>query len=286
MGNSIVGKVVTDEVDITTRMINGIKDFALTKGLDVVEAIIIFIVGYMVCRWIRGLVRKLLNRSNVEPSANSFISEIIFFFCLAVVAIIALSVLGVSPGALAAAFGGVGLAIGLGLKDNIGNVASGIFILIFRPFRVGDYIQIGTSEGTVIDIRIMYTEISTLGNQMIVIPNSQLTNSVIKNYSSFATRNIEFNFDVAYNTNLTQCVELLKKVLGADDYVLNGADIPIYVSGMAESSIRIYVRVQVERTKYYEAQNHLYIKVKEAFDKAGIEIPFPQLVVHQARNDI
>lgn len=92
----------------------------------------------------------------------------------------ALSAAGVAPATLAAAFGGIGLAIGLGLKDNIGNVASGIFILIFRPFRVGDYIKVGDSEGSVVDIRVMYTEISTLGNQMIVIPNSRLTDSVIK----------------------------------------------------------------------------------------------------------
>ena len=170
------------------------------------------------------------------------------------------------------------------IKDNIGNVASGIFILIFRPFRVGDYIKVGDSEGSVVDIRVMYTEISTLGNQMIVIPNSRLTDSVIKNYSFFETRNIEFTFDVAYDTDLAKCVELLQKLFSADAYVLNGAELPIYVSSMGESSIRIYVRAQVERSKYNEAQNHLYIKVKNAFDEAGIEIPFPQLVVHHARD--
>lgn len=196
----------------------------------------------------------------------------------------ALSAAGVAPATLAAAFGGIGLAIGLGLKDNIGNVASGIFILIFRPFRVGDYIKVGDSEGSVVDIRVMYTEISTLGNQMIVIPNSRLTDSVIKNYSFFETRNIEFTFDVAYDTDLAKCVDLLQKLFSADAYVLNGAELPIYVSSMGESSIRIYVRAQVERSKYNEAQNHLYIKVKNAFDEAGIEIPFPQLVVHHARD--
>lgn len=196
----------------------------------------------------------------------------------------ALSAAGVAPATLAAAFGGIGLAIGLGLKDNIGNVASGIFILIFRPFRVGDYIKVEDSEGSVVDIRVMYTEISTLGNQMIVIPNSRLTNSVIKNYSSFETRNIEFTFEVAYNTDLVKCVELLQKLFSTDSYVLNGAALPIYISSMGESSIRIYVRAQVDRSKYYEAQNHLYIKVKNAFDEAGIEIPFPQVVVHHAKD--
>ena len=277
MSENVVEKVVNNELDMTAGLISGVKNFAVTKGVDIFQAIIIFIIGYMICCWLRGVVRRLLARSNVEPSAISFISEIIFFLCLAGVIIMALSAAGVAPATLAAAFGGIGLAIGLGLKDNIGNVASGIFILIFRPFRVGDYIKVG-------DRRVMYTEISTLGNQMIVIPNSRLTDSVIKNYSFFETRNIEFTFDVAYDTDLAKCVELLQKLFSADAYVLNGAELPIYVSSMGESSIRIYVRAQVERSKYNEAQNHLYIKVKNAFDEAGIEIPFPQLVVHHARD--
>lgn len=284
MNGNIVEKAVNNELDITAEIIGGIKTFVLTKGVDILQAIIIFLVGYLVCRWIRGVVCRLLARSNVDKSAISFISEIVFFFCLAGVLIMALSAIGVAPATLAAAFGGIGIAIGLGLKDNIGNVASGIFILIFRPFRVGDYIKVGDNEGAVVDIRIMYTEISTLGNQMIVIPNSQLTNSVIKNYSSFATRNIEFTFDVGYGTDLGRCVALLKNLFNEDEYVMNGEELPIFVSSMGESSIRIYVRAEVDREKYYEAQNHLYIKVKKAFDEFGIEIPFPQVVVHRAKD--
>ena len=129
----------------------------------------------------------------------------------------------------------------------------------------------------------MYTLISTLGNQMIVIPNSSLINSVIKNYSAFETRNLEFTFDVGYGTNLPKCIALLKQIFTEDDYVLNKENLPVYVSALAESSIRIYVRAQVDRQKYFDAQNELYIRVKEAFDQNGIDIPFPQIVVHQAK---
>ena len=135
MSENVVEKVVNNELDMTAGLISGVKNFAVTKGVDIFQAIIIFIIGYMICCWLRGVVRRLLARSNVEPSAISFISEIIFFLCLAGVIIMALSAAGVAPATLAAAFGGIGLAIGLGLKDNIGNVASGIFILIFRPCR-------------------------------------------------------------------------------------------------------------------------------------------------------
>lgn len=284
METNAVTKVVTDEIGITAKFISDLKLFALTKGLDIIEAVILFAVGYIICRYIRKAVEHILEKSNVDPSAKTFISEIIFFFCLAIVAIVSLGTAGVAAGTLAAAFGGIGLAIALGLKDNIGNVASGIFILIFRPFRVGDYIQVGSSQGTVTDIRIMYTLISTLGNQMIVIPNSSLINSVIKNYSAFETRNLEFTFDVGYDTNLPDCIALLKKIFTEDSFVLNKDNLPIYVNSLAESSIRIYVRAQVDRQKYYDAQNELYIKVKEGFDQAGIDIPFPQIVVHQAKD--
>ncbi len=282
MAANVIEQIVTEEVDFTTSLIRAFKEFLYNKGIDIIEAVIIFTIGYFICRWIRSVVRRILNRSSADPSANSFVSEIIFFFALAIVLIMSLATLGVAPSTLAATFGGLGLAIGLGLKDNIGNVASGIFILIFRPFKVGDYIAISGGEGTVKDIRIMYTEIATQGNQMIAIPNSKLTNSIIKNYSSFGTRNIEFTFDVDYDTDLAKCIELLKKIFSEDEYVLNGADMPIYVNEMAESSIRIYVRPQVERVKYFEARNQLFLKVKKAFDEAGISIPFPQLVIHQS----
>lgn len=281
MEPNVVTKVVTDELSITARVMNGIKEFAMTRGIDFVEAIIIFIVGYIFCRYIRRAVDHILTKSNIDPSAKTFIEEIIFFFCLAIVAIVALGTAGIGNGTLAAAFGGIGLAIGLGLKDNIGNVASGIFILIFRPFQVGDYIQVDANQGTVTDISIMYTMLSTLGNQRIVIPNSSLTSKVIKNFSANDIRNVEMTLDVGYDTNLSQCVALLKQLFMDDPYVVDKEKLVVYVSGMADSSIRIYVRASVDRTKYFEAQNELYIKVKEAFDKAGIDIPYPQLVVHK-----
>lgn len=282
MDQNVVTKVVTDEIDITTRFIQGMTEFALTKGVDLIEAILIFLMGYVVCRYIRRVAEHILTKSDVDPSAKTFIEEIIFFFCLAIVAIVALGTAGVGNGTLAAAFGGIGLAIGLGLKDNIGNVASGIFILIFRPFQVGDYIQIGTSQGTVVSISIMYTILSTLGNQRIVVPNSSLTKTVIKNFSTNDIRNLEYTFDVGYDTDLKACVDLLRKVFTESDYVIEKEKLAVYVSEMAESSIRIYVRASVDRTKYYDALNAMYIQVKESFDAAGIDIPYPQVVVHKA----
>lgn len=273
---------VTAGIDWTERFLNGLTTLLHTKGIDFLEALIIFSVGYFLCQGIRKLVHRILVRSRVEVTAINFITEMAYFFSLVIVLIVALGTAGVNPSALAAGFGAIGLAIGLGLKDNIGNVASGIFLLIFQPLRVGDYIEVGAYEGTVRAVRIMYTEIATLGNQMIVIPNSKLTTSTIKNYSRFDTRNIEFTFDVGYDTDLPACISLIQKVINGSDYVLNKFHFPIYVSEMASSSIRIYTRISVKRDIYYEAQNALYIEIKKALDQANIDIPFPQLVIHQS----
>ena len=266
METNAVTKVVTDEISITAKFIGDMKMFVLNKGMDIVEAIILFCIGYIICRYIRKVVEHILDRSKVDPSAKTFISDIIYFFCLAIVTIVALGTAGVAAGTLAAAFGGIGLAMGLGLKDNIGNVS------------------IGGAQGTVKEIRIMYTNVATLSNQMIVFPNSKLISSVITNYSAFETRNLEFTFDVGYDTDLRKCIALLKEVFTANDYVLDKENLAIFVNSMAESSIKIYVRAQVDRVKYFDAQNDLYIKVKEAFDEAGIDIPFPQVVIHQAKD--
>lgn len=275
-----VSQAVNAELDWTGQLLNNLKDVALARGMDWITAILIFIIGYIICRYIRRGARHLLESSNVDPSARSFISEIIFFFFLSIVVLFALGTAGFNAGTLAATFGGIGLAIALGLKDNIGNVASGIFILIFKPFRLGDYIKTSAGEGTVKDIRIMYTVLSTLGNQMIVIPNSALISSPIKNYSYSDVRNLEYTFGVGYDTDLRSCLSLLQKIFSESPYVLDKEGITIYISEMAASSINIYARAPVERTKFYEAQNEIYIAVKAAFDQEGIDIPFPQLVIH------
>lgn len=282
MNPTSVTEAVETKIDITTQILNSLKDFALTKGIDICVALIIFGVGWFICRQIRRVVEHVLDRSNVDPSAKTFVSEVVFFFCLAIVAIVALGTAGVGAGTLAAAFGGIGLAIGLGLKENIGNVASGIFILIFRPFKVGDYIKVGSNDGTVKEITIMYTYLSTLGNQVIVIPNSSLTSSVIKNYSAFDTRNVEYTFGVGYDTDLKECVELLRDLFMKSPYVIDKNTILIYVASFGDSAINIYVRATVDRTKYFEALNALFIEVKDMMDAHHIDIPFPQVVVHQA----
>lgn len=285
MDNEIVEQVGVKTVSWTERAWDRLTDFALAKGPEVLAALVIAAVGYVICRWIRRVVFNVLTRSSVEDSAVTFITELLYFFCLTIVAVMVLGTVGFSTTSLSAALGGIGLGIGLALKDKISNVASGIYILIFKPFKVGDFIDAGGgTTGTVADIRIMYTELQTTGNQMIIVPNLNMTSSIITNYSYLDTRNVELNIGVGYGTDLPACIELMKKTICESPYVVNKDTLPIYVKAFGDSSITIYVRAEVARENYFTAMNELYIAVKQALDGAGIDIPFPQVVVHQAKD--
>lgn len=278
-----VSQTVEEKLSLTEQMLKKLHTFALNQGVDFILAVIVFVVGYMICREIKYWAKHVLSKSSVDTSAVSFLTEMIYFVCLLFVTVTALGIAGVSTTSIVAAVGGIGLAIGLAVKDNLSNVASGIFILIFRPFRVGDYIAVGSVDGTVVDILIMYTRIKTLGNQLIVVPNNMMANSVIKNYSHYDIRNLEITVDVGYDTDLRQAFKVLKNVFLESPYVVNKDNIVIFIKEMADSSIRIYTRTEVERGKYFEAQSMIYMDIKEALDKAGIDMPYPQLVVHQAQ---
>lgn len=281
MNQQAIDQVVHQPLDWTERLWNHVMDLAMTRGVDIVQALIIATIGYFICRWIRRVIHNVLTRSAVEDSAVTFITEIIYFLCLLIVALMALGTMGVSTTSLSAALGGIGLGIGLALKDKIGNVASGIFILIFKPFRVGDFISAAGNSGTVSNIRIMYTELTTTGNQIVVIPNLTMTSSIVTNYSFMDTRNVEFNIGVGYGTDLPQCVEIMKGVLVGSDYVTDKTNILVYIKEFGDSSIVVYARAGVARASYFQAMNDLYIEIKQALDAAGIDIPYPQVVVHK-----
>lgn len=281
MDQTVVQQVVNKPIDWTEKFMNHMQDLAMTKGLDFLQAVIIAIIGYFVCRWIRRVIHNVLARSAVEDSAVTFVTEIVYFLCLLIVALMALGTMGVSTTSLSAALGGIGLGIGLALKDKIGNVASGIFILIFKPFRVGDYINAAGNSGTVTNIRIMYTELATSGNQVVVIPNLTMTGSIVTNYSMRDVRNVEMNIGVGYGTDLPACLALLRELFSASPYVVDKDKILIYVKNFGDSSINLYICVGVERAQYFKAMTDLYIEVKQALKSHNIDIPYPQMVVHK-----
>ncbi len=265
-------------------MLENIAQKLVSHAFEIAFALLIGTVGFFVSRWIRKILHRILTRANVEHSAITFITESVYYLLLLIVFLMALGTLGVSTTTLSAAMGGIGLGIGLALKDKASNVASGIFILLFHPYRVGDYVSMAGYGGTVKSIRIMYTELLTLGNQLVVIPNSTATATVVVNYSALDIRNIEFQIGVGYDTDLSECVRLMQETILKNPYVTQPDAVKIYVENLGDSAITVYARIGVARETYYDARHALYIEIKSALDRAGIDIPYPQMVVHQKSN--
>ncbi len=262
-------------------MLENLAQQFVSRAFDIAIALLIGAVGFFVCRWIRKILHRILTRADVEHSAITFITDGVYYLLLLIVFLMALGTLGVSTTTLSAAMGGIGLGIGLALKDKASNVASGIFILLFHPYRVGDYVTMAGYGGTVKSIRIMYTELLTLGNQLVIIPNSTATATVVVNYSALDVRNIEFQIGVGYDTNLTECVRIMQDTILKSPYVTQPDSLKIYVDNLGDSAITVYARIGVARETYYDARHALYIDIKNALDRAGIDIPYPQIVVHQ-----
>ncbi len=262
-------------------MLENLAQQFVSRAFDIAIALLIGAVGFFVCRWIRKILHRILTRADVEHSAITFITDGVYYLLLLIVFLMALGTLGVSTTTLSAAMGGIGLGIGLALKDKASNVASGIFILLFHPYRVGDYVTMAGYGGTVKSIRIMYTELLTLGNQLVIIPNSTATATVVVNYSALDVRNIEFQIGVGYDTNLTECVRIMQDTILKSPYITQPDSLKIYVDNLGDSAITVYARIGVARETYYDARHALYIDIKNALDRAGIDIPYPQMVVHQ-----
>ncbi len=262
-------------------MLENLAQQFVSRAFDIAIALLIGAVGFFVCRWIRKILHRILTRADVEHSVITFITDGVYYLLLLIVFLMVLGTLGVSTTTLSAAMGGIGLGIGLALKDKASNVASGIFILLFHPYRVGDYVTMAGYGGTVKSIRIMYTELLTLGNQLVIIPNSTATATVVVNYSALDVRNIEFQIGVGYDTNLTECVRIMQDTILKSPYVTQPDSLKIYVDNLGDSAITVYARIGVARETYYDARHALYIDIKNALDRAGIDIPYPQMVVHQ-----
>ena len=249
-------------------------------GLKVLAAIVIVIVGRIVVGFITSFVKKLLRRSNVDETLTKFLSSLIRIFLMVVVFIAAISQLGVETTSLIAILGAAGLAIGLALQGSLSNFAAGVMLIIFRPFKVGDFIEAGGAVGVVEEIRIFNTMMKTGDNKEIIIPNSNIIGGNIINYSAKETRRIDLVFGIGYDDDLKKAKDLLTKIVSADSRILKDPATVIAVSELADSSVNFVVRPWVKTADYWLVYWDLTEKVKLTFDAEGISIPFPQRDVH------
>lgn len=253
-------------------------------GLRIIAAIAIFIIGRWAAKIVRNTVKRLLNRSNTDPTLVGFISNLAYVAVLAFIIAAALAKLGVQTASFVAVLGAAGLAIGLALQGSLSNFAAGVLLLFLRPFKGGDYIEAAGTAGIVREIRILTTTLMTPDNRKVVVPNSKIMGDTITNFSAEETRRMDLVFGVGYDDNLEHVKSVIKDVLAQDDRVLSEPAPVIGVIELADSSINIAVRPWVKAADYLDVMFSLLETMKNRFDAEGINIPYPQRDIHMHGN--
>ena len=254
--------------------------YLAANGVKILVALIIFFVGRWIARLISRLVERTLVKSNVDKILVTFTKNLIYVTLLVFVVIAALGVAGIPTAQFAVVVGAAGLAIGLALQGSLANFASGFLLIIFRPFRVGDFVEAAGVKGTVKEIQIFTTILNSPDNIRVIVPNAQLTGGNIMNYTVNGTRRVDLVIGVSYEDDLKKAQQVIEKVLADDERVLDDPASTVAVSELADSSVNFVVRPWVKAADYWNAYFDITAKVKLALDKSGITIPFPQRDVH------
>jgi small conductance mechanosensitive channel len=257
--------------------------FAVQYGLKIVGAIIILIVGRIVASLARRGVRKLLERSNTDPAVVSFVASFTYILILTFVVIVVLGQFGVQTASMVAVLGAAGFAVGFALQGSLGNFASGVMILVFRPFKVGDFISAAGVMGTVKEIKIFNTILATPDNIKVIVPNGKVYGDIIKNITGYDIRRVDLTMGIGYTSSIQNAYDIMARILKEDPRVLDDPATTIAVSELADSSVNFVVRPWVKKEDYWDVYFDVTRKFKEEFDAAGIEIPFPQRTVHMVQ---
>jgi small conductance mechanosensitive channel len=250
-------------------------------GLDVLGALAIIIIGFMAAGWARRSLDRALSRSDrVDPTLVRFFVNLLRYAIIAFVIIAALQQFGVQATSLVAVFGAAGLAIGLALQGTLSNVAAGVMLLMFRPFKIGDFISAGGQTGTVKEIGLFTTEMATGDNVKIIVPNGQIWGSAIQNFSANPTRRVDLMMGIDYGDNIDTAIATINRVIGEESRALKDPESVVAVAELADSSVNIVVRVWVNAADYWGVRWDITKKLKEQLEADGISIPYPQQVIH------
>ncbi|MEJ8554662.1 mechanosensitive ion channel family protein [Tepidibacter sp. Z1-5] len=258
-----------------------LQDIQVAKyGMNILGSILIVVIGMFFSKKVKSITNRFLKKSNIDKSLISFVSQLVYVLCVVFVSVSALNNLGMPTTSFVAVLGASGFAVGLAFQGTLSNFASGILILIFKPFRTGDYIQGASTEGSVEEIQIFNTILKTPDNKTIIVPNTKLTSDNIINFTLQDKRRIDFIFGISYDSDIRTAKNIIKKVFDEEDKVLKEPQPIIGVQELADSSINIAARPWVKTSDYWDEYYALMEKIKYEFDKNGIEIPYPQSVVY------
>jgi small conductance mechanosensitive channel len=249
-------------------------------GINLITAIAIFYIGRMVVGLLMRGLSKVMQAQEVDKTLESFVCNLARLVLLMFVVVASVSALGIQTTSFIAVLGAAGLAIGLALQGSLSNFASGVLIVLFRPYKVGDWVEAAGIAGTIVEVQILTTEFKTGDNKRIIVPNGQVMNSIIINYSSHDQRRIDMVIGVSYDDDLDIVRRTLEELVAADDRILDDPACKIAVAELANSSVNFVVRPWVNSDDYWGVKFELTEAIKKRFDKEGISFPYPQQDVH------
>ncbi|MFA5233487.1 MAG: mechanosensitive ion channel domain-containing protein [Sulfurimonas sp.] len=252
-------------------------------GLKIIAALVIFFIGKWGVKKITALIKKIMLKAQVDLTLVEFLENVIYFALLIVIILASLNALGINTTSFLAVFGAASLAIGLALKDSLSNIGAAVLIIVFRPFRVGDFIDAAGASGKVEDINLFSTIMATVDNKTIMIPNSAVISSNITNYSNKPTRRVEHIIGVSYGDDLLHVKEVLNQIIKDDPKILQDPAPLVAVGELAQSSVNFTIRVWVNNDDFWDVHFDMLEKIKLTFDAKGITIPFPQMDIHTKR---
>lgn len=270
----------------TTEIINSITQIAADFGLRLLYAVLIIFVGRWVIKLLLKIIKSALEKTTVEETIRIFVANLLNSLLMVIIFIAAINQLGIETTSIIAMLGAAGLAIGLALQGSLANFAAGILIVIFRPYKVGDYIEAGSAEGTVLDIQIFSTVLKTPDNKVVVVPNGTIMDSSIINYTGQATRRVDIIASCGYEDDIDKVKDILKDILNQDERILEEPQPRIVVSELADNSINFIVRPWVNSSDVLSVKYSILEQIKKRFDEEGISIPYPQRDVHIYNHDI
>ncbi|MFG6179110.1 mechanosensitive ion channel family protein [Halomonas sp. THAF12] len=261
-----------------------ITDFVQMQGasfvINLVAALAIFVIGRWVVKLLHGFAIKAMQRGRLDPLLVKFLGNILFALMMVFVVLAAISQIGIQTTSLIAVLGAAGLAVGLALQGSLANFAAGVLVIIFRPYKIGDYVEGGGVSGTIDDVQIFTTELRTPDNRKIIVPNGQMMSGAITNYSSHDTRRVDLVVGVGYDDDIDTVRRVLESVVADDPRVLADPAPNIRMSAMGDSSVNWIVRPWVQAADYWDVFWEMTEEIKRRFDAEGISIPFPQRDVH------
>ena len=261
-------------------IMNYLVELATSAGLKLLAAIVLVIVGLKGIKWLRKWIRTSEKLNKIDNSLRSFMisfSSVVLYIVLFITVAV---ILGIPTTSFITMLASCGVAVGLALQGSLSNFAGGIMILLFKPFKVGDYIDAAGESGTVTEISVVYTELLTVDNKRIIIPNGTITNSVIENYSAENIRRVDFTLNTAYDSDIDKVKKIITEILESHPKALKNPECFVRLSAHNDSALTYTARVWCKTDDYWDVNFDVIESVKKAFDENGIQIPYNQLDVH------